>query len=132
MTEDQYIRRIIEDYIIGCDEEVMWSKWNGTDWSGPVAACVVCSDTFVWASADAEHIDPEDIDDIIEFSKEGERRGCYDGPLMWVCKKRNHHPMPQYMVDKYCDEQWRNWLSEVVPNPTLIARTWWKKDETPI
>lgn len=118
MTEDQYIKRIIEDYIMGCDEEVMWSKWNGTDWSGPIRACVNCSDVFWWGCADAETIEPEEIDELIVFSKEGVKNGTFCGDIMWCCKKRNKRTQKAWW-DKESRREFygpfKTWMDEVVP-----------------
>lgn len=115
MSESEYALRIIKDYILKCDEEVMWSTYNedNKDWNGPIKACVMCSDTFAYACADAEGIRPDEIDELISFSKEGERRGCYTGDIMWVCKKRNIRPLAAWWGMK--DAIFKNWLDEVVP-----------------
>lgn len=95
MTEGEYALRIIKELILGCDQEVMWTRYNeaNRDWSGPVRACINCSDTFHWASADCEDIQPEDIDDLIALCKEDE----YNGALLWVCMKRDMPPMRAYI-----------------------------------
>lgn len=119
MNENEYIKRIIEDYILSCDQEVMWTKWNGKDWSGPIRACVLCSDTFYFASADAETIEPEDIDELISFSKEGDKNGSYMGDIIWCCKKRNKRVLKAYWNGTTSrprhNTTFKNWMDKVVP-----------------
>lgn len=67
---------------------------TGGEPSGPIRFSVDCSDTFWWATADAEPVDlPGDLESLAatraEFINE-------DWPLLWVCRKRRLQPMPAY------------------------------------
>lgn len=122
MSEEEYIKRIIEDYLIDCEEEVFWRRDRTKDnkygfgEKGPLRAFVNCNDWLYWAAADCEVIEPEDIDELIEFSKRGEENKTYFGDLVWVSKKRNKRPQrPQWDYKGKVNQTLKNWIDEVVP-----------------
>lgn len=61
------------------------------------SCAILCNDSFVYASADAEDFDPAEADEV---------RGLYErhgwaGPLAWVARKRGVEPLEPLRTDAY-------------------------------
>jgi hypothetical protein len=72
-------------------ESLMWDN-DGT------RLLVECSDTFWWATADAQAIDlPGDLESLAAARREFPDD---DWPLLWCCRKRGMRPMPRWSRDR--------------------------------
>lgn len=75
-----------------CTEQLMW-RCDGE--YAPLTFMVNCSDVFAWACADAEIIEPGDIDDLKRaFADVRAADDCSmdEAPNLWVARKRRTRP----------------------------------------
>jgi hypothetical protein len=102
MNQCEYLERVIREIALERDHELYWSR-NGPE----LRAMFFCSDTFWWATADCEVIEPEELDDMLayidQFKETTERHDgststypAHWGPMLWICKKRNLRPMAPF------------------------------------
>lgn len=91
-------------HLFATDEaELMWS-YNGMLTDGKLhlddhpRAYVTCNDTFGWATADCEEIQPGEVWHVLKaYQAYGN-----DGLTAWVCAKRDTMPFDKWM-EKYGD-----------------------------
>ena len=85
----------IRDCVIG-DDQVMWGPY-GPDNAYRFSA--MCSDTFQWASADSEIIEPEDLQLLGECLADLRARGGHDYLMceLFAARKRGMRPMPRWI-----------------------------------
>ena len=83
-----------------CHDSLFW-RTPATGWA-TTALMATCSDTFYWASADAEDITPADlpllqscVDDLMAIDE-----GLYL-PMLYACRKRKMRPMDQVFTDDH-------------------------------
>ena len=83
--------------------EIFEDNSNELRWSiedGRIAGFyVLCNDTFYWATADAEKIEPEDIQDLIKAKNDAQ--DDYFWPLVWITRKRKLRPQGALLNKEY-------------------------------
>lgn len=74
----------------GEDTDDLW--W--CDDNGVLSFFVMCSDTFHWATADAERVTEPDLPALRQAKADTARMGCdWIWPTLWVARKRGLRPM---------------------------------------
>jgi hypothetical protein len=86
---------------LAAEDIVFFSSYNTAigDWDDDWHPAVNVSDTFFYASADAESLKDEEIDSLIQLLKQF----GMDGVVAWSANKRGMEPLQQLKTEKYLE-----------------------------
>ena len=82
------VAHLLINHVLGLND-FWWKDHWPEDARQAWAMFVNCNDSFAWATADAEEIVHDEIDELYDMWK----RDPHYGPIVWVAKKRNLMPI---------------------------------------